>query len=286
MHITPVTYANTYNQNRHNPKKVSFTHHPDFYKFNSVASCYFRHGSVLLSGKMYTKLETLFANVFKKSDKPRQILIAGIGSSQEPFSYMASIKGIIKNKKLKNYVDLYTVDLQSKPSEKELKKQALPHLFEHETFPKYAKKGFVKDSYDKWLGYKEQEDKISPVEKYLYSILTPDPKKETKVFRVNDEIFDFVKETYANPSKSKWESRIQEAILEYPDAKFDIISANNILPYIHDDDVEISTIKQIGRALKKNGYFITDPYEFRRASIKLAGLDNLREVSSGVYQKV
>lgn len=287
MYIPPITSANIYNPNRYGySKETNFTAHPDFYKNgNTKASCYFRHGAVLLSGKGYNKIENLFANIFKhKTPEPKKMLIIGVGNSQEPFSYTSSIKGIIGKKPIKDNLDLYTVDLQSRPPEDELKKQALPHLFEYEKFPKYAGRSFVKDSYSRWLG--QEKNKLSVIEEYLYSITNPAPEKGATILRVNDEVFDFVKETYNNPLKSKWDSRIQEAILDYPDEKFDVISANNILPYIQTEAEELAVLKHIGRVLKTNGYFITDPYKFRSESIKDAGLDNFREISAGIYQKV
>ncbi len=286
MYISPVTSVNIYNQKRYNAVKPNFTAHPDFYKNgNSTASCYFRHGAVLLSGGGYNKIENLFAKIFKtKIPEPKKMLIIGVGNSQEPFSYTSSIKGIIGKKPLKNNLDLYTVDLQSEPPEDELKKQALPHLFEYEKLPKYAGKSFVKDSCEKWFG--QEKNKHNVLDEYLYSITNPTPQKETTILRVNNEVFDFVKNTYNNPLKSKWDSRIQETILDYPDKKFDVISANNILPYIESDAEKLEVLKHIGRVLKTNGYFITDPYEFRTESIKDAGLDNFREISAGIYQKV
>lgn len=286
MYISPITSVNIYNQKRYNAVKPNFTAHPDFYKNgNSKASCYFRHGAVLLSGKGYNKIENLFVKIFKhKTPEPKKMLIIGIGNSQEPYSYTSSIKGIIGKKPLKDNLDLYTVDLQSKPSENELKKKALPHLFEYEKFPKYAGRSFVKDSYSRWLG--REKNKINVLGEYLYSITNPAPKKEAVVLRVNDEIFNFVKDTYNHSLKSKWDSRIQEAILDYPDEKFDVISANNVLPYIQSEAEELAVLKHIGRILKTNGYFITDPYKFRSESIKDAGLDNFIEISAGIYQKV
>lgn len=285
MYISPVTCSDIYSRNRYKQSKPNFMAHPDFYKYNSTVSCYFRRGSVLLSGGGYKDIENLYAGIFEKPDKQKQILIAGIGSSQEPFSHLASIKGIIKDRTLKDNVDLYTVDLQSKPSEYELKKQAFPHMFEYEKFPKYAQKSFVKDSYDRWFVNPDRESEMNPVDKYLYSLMFPELLQKILHYRVNDEIFDFLKGTYDNSAKSKWDSRIQEAILDYPDNKFDVISANNILPYIQPEADEIETIKHIGRVLKPKGYFITDPYEFRTESLKTAGWKNFKEIAPGIYQK-
>ena len=42
------------------------------------------------------------------------MLIAGIGKSQEPFSYLSTLKSLFKNKKLTDILKLKTIDLQSK----------------------------------------------------------------------------------------------------------------------------------------------------------------------------
>ena len=48
MRICPIKNTNT---NNHSCKNLNFTAHPDFYKFNSTQSCYFRRGVVALANK-------------------------------------------------------------------------------------------------------------------------------------------------------------------------------------------------------------------------------------------
>lgn len=291
MYIAPISYTNINNSayNRRRQAKPSFTAHPDFYKYNSIVSCYFRRGAVLLTNsKGYADIENLFAGIFTSNiNKPKQMLIIGIGNSQEPFSYLSSIKGIINKNPLKNNVDLYTVDLQSKPDEIKLRNNAFCNLFEYETCPKYAKKSIVKDSFKKWMGLDDNIEKLNPIEKYIYEVFNKNRHKNANLYdRVNDEVFDFLKETYNNPQKSKWDSAIQEVITDYPDKKFDIISANNVLPYIIDENKIIQTINHIKRILKTGGYFITDPYKYPQNYIDAGVLDNFREINKGIYQKI
>ena len=311
MHILPISYV--HNQNFYNRKKSGtvFTAHPDFYKYNSTQSCFFRRGSVLLvCSKGYADIENLFYKIFKTNpDSLKSMLIIGIGSSQEPFSYLASIKGILKNKKLKNNIDLYTVDLQSKPEHKDLKMQAFCNLRDYESFPKYAENGFVKDDIDDWLEIKHEE-KIPPlIDEYMHyflsyrkrwnelaqqghnieeilKIIKEDIKQKGMCWRVNNEIFKFLEQTYNNPQKSKWDSRIQEAILDYPDNKFNIISANNVLPYIVSERESEQTVRNIVRTLKPNGFFITDPYETPYHVKVLSSCNKMKQISLGIYQKV
>ena len=63
MLIYPIKNTNTSN---HYPQKLNFTAHPDFYKFNSTQSCYFRRGVVALANNAgYTNIENLFCKIFQ-----------------------------------------------------------------------------------------------------------------------------------------------------------------------------------------------------------------------------
>ena len=288
MYIAPVTNVKYYNAPMNKPQ-VSFTAHSDSYRFNSTASCFFRRGAVLLvNSKGYADIENLFVEIFKANEnQPKKMLIAGIGNSQEPFSYLASIKGIIEGKKLSEILDLHIVDLQSKPEERKLKKDSFCSLFEYEICPKYAKKSIVKDSYFDWLGIKKNVDSLEPVQKYIYEMFHKASSNEKKLYeRVNNEVFEFLNKVYNDPQKSKWNSPIQEVVTDYPNKKFDVVSANNVLPYIIDENKIIQTIHQIKRVLKTGGYFITDPYPYPQKYIDAGVLDNFKEVYKGIYQKI
>lgn len=277
MRICPIKNTNT---NNHSCKKLNFTAHPDFYKFNSTQSCYFRRGVVALANNEgFADIENLFCKIFQsKLNKPKKMLIIGIGHSQEPFSYLASIKGIIQEKPLNKNVDLYIVDLQSKPEYNKLRLDAFPSLSPYETFPKYAGKSFIKD-----VKFPNTEpNNLSPIEYYIYTQMHK-PAHPSKDYRVNDEILKFVNEAYNNPEKSKWDSRIQEVITDYSDNEFDIVSANNVFGYLSDDDY-LKTLKHIKRIMKTtDGYFISDPYFQDVQSSEV--LSTFRKLNPGIYQK-
>lgn len=268
--------------------KPAFKAHPDFYKYNSTLSCYFRRGAMSLSNKGYVNIENLFYSIFNSAnDQQKNMLIIGIGHSQEPFSYLASIKGILKDRPLNKHLDLSVIDLQSMPEKEALWHDSFCDLYDYQEFPKYAKKCFVKDK--KYVVPKP--DLTQPAQYYFF--LVEENKNKIKHsadrktdYRVNDEIFNFLYNIYNNPQKAKWDTRVQEEILNYPDEKFDIISANNVLPYIDVDYDIINTIKHIKRTLKKGGYFITDPYNYPKEYIKAGVLDNLKELFPGIYQKI
>lgn len=185
------------------------------------------------------------------------MLIVGIGRSQEPFSYLASIKELIKDKKLKDVLNLQTVDLQAKPT-----KNILLSCTHYGGFwgkePIFAKSSFIK-----------------------YAQMYGDTVLQTG-FRVNDEIFDYLYKTYNN--KSKWATRIQDDIKNYPDNSFDVLSMNNVLGYIEDDDEYYSTIKNMPRIVKPNGFIITDT--ICENLFQKVGVDKmLTKISAGIFKK-
>ena len=288
MQILPITSLK-FNTACHRKSTPNFKAHPDFYKYNSLQSCYFRRGAVALASKGYNDIEEVFKKVFnREKNKLKNLLIVGIGNSQEPFSYLASIKSILKDKPLKKNVNLHTIDLQSKLDENNIWQNAF-YDAEWDLIPKFAKTSFIKD--EKYSKKEPNIDNISPDEiyPYIYQLLfgkTPNTKETRKTeYRVNDEILNFLKDTYNNPEKSKWDSRVQETVLDYPDKTFDIVSANNVLPYIISENEILKTINQIKRTLKPGGYFITDPYEYPNSMKEKNVLDSFKEISKGIYQK-
>ena len=243
--------------------KISFKAHPDFVRlsknYNITASSYFRRGQAYGSAdENFVDIVKLFEKIFTKQIKaPLKMLIGGIGESQEPFSYLAVIKNIIKDKKINEVLDLNIIDLQSKPNKEELFKNS---YFEFSHKPDYASNSFVEDIYPRMR---------------FNSI--------TGYYRVNDEIFDYLNNTYTDIEKSNWESRIQDSIKKYPNEEFNIISINNTLGYIANKQERIDTLQDSYRILKKDGVLISDPDNF---FIKEAGLINiLEEIVPGIYKK-
>ena len=248
-----------------NYNEVTKKAHPDFYEisqynFSLRASSFFRRGVVLGETSYFKDIIDVFSTLFNKNTNDKKsILIVGIGRSQEPFSYLASIKELIKDKKLKDVLNLQTVDLQAKPT-----KNILLSCTHYGGFwgkePMFAKSSFIK-----------------------YAQMYGDTVLQTG-FRVNDEIFDYLYKTYNNKSKSKWATRIQDDIKNYPDNSFDVLSMNNVLGYIEDDDEYYSTIKNMPRIVKPNGFIITDT--ICENLFQKVGVDKmLTKISAGIFKK-
>ena len=248
-----------------NYNEVTKKAHPDFYEISQYnlslrASSFFRRGVVLGETSYFKDVIDVFSTLFNKNTNDKKsILIVGIGRSQEPFSYLASIKELIKDKKLKDVLNLQTVDLQAKPT-----KNILLSCTHYGGFwgkePMFAKSSFIK-----------------------YAQMYGDTVLQTG-FRVNDEIFDYLYKTYNNKSKSKWATRIQDDIKNYPDNSFDVLSMNNVLGYIEDDDEYYSTIKNMPRIVKPNGFIITDT--ICENSFQKVGVDKmLTKISAGIFKK-
>lgn len=248
-----------------NYNEVTKKAHPDFYEISKYnlslrASSFFRRGVVLGETSYFKDVVDVFSTLFNKNTNDKKsILIVGIGRSQEPFSYLASIKELIKDKKLKDVLNLQTVDLQAKPTKKILLSCTHYGGFWGKE-PMFAKSSFIK-----------------------YAQMYGDTVLQTG-FRVNDEIFDYLYKTYNNKSKSKWATRIQDDIKNYPDNSFDVLSMNNVLGYIEDDDEYYSTIKNMPRIVKPNGFIITDT--ICENLFQKVGVDKmLTKISDGIFKK-
>lgn len=241
-----------------NNSSKTFRAHPDFYRlkedFEILASCYFRRG------KNYGAPSASFTDVINSlksillDKRKKSMLIVGIGESQEPFSLLAVIKDLIGNESLQDKIDLHTVDLQSKPSKNKLFQQSFYDSFE---IPKYAKESFITDRITHYRNFD-----------YITS-------------RVKDEIFDFLHDTYNNPKKSQWNTRIQDIAANMPNESYDIISVNNTLGYINNEHKIINTIDNIIRMLKKKGIFITDPI----SEFNIFCKNKTLEIYNGIFKK-
>lgn len=224
----------TYSKKNYNQ---TFTAHPDFYKlaknYDLTASSYFRRGETYGSPSTeFADIVKTFLNIFKQeTDKPRKMLIVGVADSQEPFSYLAVLKHIFNNTPINKQLQLHCVDLQSKPRKNKLFKDSFLDYF----YPRYAASSFIYD--ENHYG-----------------------KFDSLHYRVDDEIFNYLYKVY-NSKNSKWETRIQDIINDYPNEHFDIISINNTLPYfLKIDKNGIDTAKKLVEILKPNGVIITDTH--------------------------
>ena len=252
-----VLSVQTYNYT--DSKEPNFKAHPDLkilkrnYPEQYKVSCWFRFGVPVFDLDNYQEVINCLDSLDWSS--PKRMLIAGIGDSQEPFSYLAVIKNITK-KPLEDVVDLNIVDLQNKPNRIKLYTQS---FYDRKCPPIYAPDSFVEaHKYRKLFGL--------------------NPK-----YRVNDEIFEYLKTTYSNLEKSKWETPVQEAVQKYSENSFDIISINNVFCYIKRWLVQ-PVINNIDRILKPNGIVITDDAK----SICNIFLDTMKyeQLNSGIFRKI
>jgi chemotaxis methyl-accepting protein methylase len=263
MHIQKINcyYNEKQKQQNYRNHKVTFKNHPDFIRlqkqYQITASSYFRRGPYYGSANdNFQNIINVFQTIFDKNIKqPIKMLIVGIGDSQEPFSYLAVIQDIIKNKKLSDVLELHIIDLQSKPCQNKLFKNS---YFEYSHEPNFAPSSFVKDYQEKihlnaYPGY----------------------------YRVNDEIFDFLAKTYDDPKKSLWETRVQEAVKNSQE-NYDIISINNTLGYILKNERN-QTMQNLCRMLKQDGILITDP---EAEHLKNAQIEkSFKQLYEGIYLK-
>lgn len=264
-----VSVQNENSKNKSVKKSVKPKHHPDFYKLRNegyeiLASNYFRRGGAYGSPSdefvdvikaMRVILKSGLISFYK--DNKVKMLIGGIGESQEPFSLLATAKSIMGEENMSDYLDTYIVDLQTQPGKDTLFKQS---YYDSCQEPKFVKTSFIEDL--------NKNDELPSYRKY----------------RVTDDIFEYLLNTYNNSEKSKWRTRIQDALNEYPDEEFDIVSINNTLMYIIDTDELKNSIKNIYRTLKPGGIFISDDrLKYYKDFFTPA---NSVEIYPGIYQKL
>lgn len=263
MQISPV---NTSIQNIYNLKQkrqgIAFGHHPDFIalekQYNVIASNYFRRGGYYNHvNKQFNDIINTLGLFFDKNKKNKvTMLIGGIAKSQEPYSMLAVIKSLIGRKRINNVLDLYTIDLQSKPDEKTI---LLQSFYDTPWEPDFVPESFVQEKTVKY-GYKNLHR-----------------------YKVKPDIYKYLSSVYSNPNKALWETRIQEWIKDYSDEKFDIISVNNTLGYICDYETRMQTVRNIFDKLKQNGVFITDPHMTDYQEV--FSPDVCDEIYPGIYRK-
>ncbi len=268
MQILPINYS-IYSQNLYLGKQkatdINFCHHPDFIalekSYDVIASNYFRRGGYYdcVSKDFIDVIKSLrlfFNKTVNSEAEKRNMLIGGIAESQEPFSILASVKSLIGKKNINDALDLYIIDLQSKPDDKKL---FLQSFYDTNGVPDFVPESF------------ERENQTIYGYKYWHR------------YRVKDEIYEYLRSVYNNPQKAKWEMRIQDEMNKYPDNSFDVISMNNTIIYIMDYNKRMQILQNIYDKLKPNGIFITDPYmtEFQ----EVFSSDVCNEIYKGIYRK-
>ena len=238
--------------------------HPEFYTLANknrsfTASHFFRRGAWISSQiNLFSEVIDMFSNIFKHSNTPpKKMLIAGIGQSQEPFSYLAAIKEIIGERRLEDVLELNTIDLQAKPPKDILFEDAF--MYDTET-PQFAQSSFIRDKFVKGLSTVRNG------------------------YRVNNSIFNYLYHAYNNKQKALWAKRLQDEIVSYPTESFDVVSVNNVIGYINDDEEYYKTLKNLHRIIKPNGYIITD-LEFLDEYATVNDRNDFKQISYGIFQK-
>ena len=257
-----------YAKNDTKQSDISFGEHIDLqrlrYHFPKITeSCFFRRGLDFQKpsdnfGHVADVLKAVFC--YQGNRYPKKMLVAGVGNSQEPYSYLAIINSQVPGKSLYDVVDMYTVDLQTLPDCRKLFKYS---IYNSKTPINYAKNSFVTDN-------KHTVNNHSPVS------------------RIQNSIYYYILRVYNNIKKSKWETPIQDAIRTYDDNFFEIISANNILPYvklISGDKVCSEVLREMYRCTSHGGYIITDPKEYRFTR-ESGILEKMIKIEDGIYKKV
>lgn len=258
MKISTLYPQYTYKQECNKQSMPKFGHHPDLLamindKSPVLTSRWFRRGyECFKPGEYFPDVVKVFNNVFKEIEKPIKMLIVGVANSEEPFSYLAVIKQIIKTKPIDDFLDLHIIDLQSKPDKYKLHKDS---YYTMDYIPNYAKESFIYE---------------------------PHPQEPSLNYRVNDELFEFLDKTYNDPTKSKWETRAQEAIRTYPANNFNIISINNVACYMKLADLQI-TADNIYRTLIPNGYIIDESGIY---ALTCKDADNFKHIDIGINRKI
>ena len=122
---------------------------------------------------------------------------------------------------------------------------------------------------------------------YLHIIITSYDRKPIFIengYRVNNSIFNYLYHTYNNKQKALWAKRLQDEIVSYPTESFDVVSVNNVIDYINDDEEYYKTLKNLHRIIKPNGYIITD-LEFLDEYATVNDRNDFKQIGYGIFQK-
>lgn len=257
--VNPYSNKTRSNLAQQRKSNITFGQRPEFsflsYTYKEpLASVFFRRGSLYESQSPEFRDVIKAVNQVSKEKTIPKLLVVGVGKAQEPLSYLAVIKDRSKNKPLESIVDLHCVDLQDKISDEALDKYAFLDLDDH---PLFAKESF--------------ENVSTNPRRYHY--------------RIKSEILDYLKKTFNNPEKTKWETKIQDFANACKSNIYNIISINNVLLYIRNKKERKQLMDNITRILSGNGILVTDLYdkEYKR---EFPCLKNFRKLANGIWQKV
>lgn len=287
--ITPISYYNKgyankapqSNRLKQSNQSVAFaSSFNSFYNYKVLsslskdftASCYFRRDphlpykeagtNKILNPSVcqaYASVEMIYAQMLSRN-KQLKVLIAGVGDkAEEVYSQLATACYIKGSKDIARFIDLDCVDLQPH-SELLSKIEKEGGIFDGPGKPHYAHRSFEYDS------KKGRYIVIPEINEYVHSVI-----KNSEKSKLGTNILDF----RANK-------------------KYDIISCNNTLLYLMNDNLIIKVLKQFGNDLERNGFLITDQFgdgygtllEFNDKFIAAEGLQGLSKLSAGIFAKL
>jgi len=269
--ITPISFNNhnKYKINQHkqsqNMSNVVFCARPEYENLSNIyhrprESGYFRREGGYIQTYLdeckgtFQDVIDVLKFVYGHEAKPK-VLVAGIGKAEEPFSILAVAKDLYKRKKIEDIIDLNCVDLQPKIHDAELIESSyIPYGME----PKYAESSFVTV---KRQGRNYLESKVMP------------------------EVFEYVRNVFNNPEKTKFNTKIEEFAQVSKSNDFDFISLNQVLMYINDKKAQINLMENLTRMLKWFGVLVTDKSDnlFRE---QFKCLEKFKNINPGIWLKV
>lgn len=237
------------NKSKSDKTIVKFGMHSEFSRLISQGeirgSNFFRRSTGIygFQSREFEHVETAIKETLSRIKRPK-ILIVGVGSGQEPLSFLAIINSLIKNETLSKRVNLNCVDLQPQINDWRIiscsGQQAL----------------FAEDSFEKVAHASGEYLEIKP------------------------HILNYLKQVFQNPRKSKWDTQIEDFAAKSPSSSYDMISMNNVLAYIKDSTKRVQVMADLRRMLKNGGTIITDP----GAKEYLSNLNPMKEQAPGIFK--
>lgn len=258
--ITPVSF-NTINPNNRKQlnlarsmSKITFCARaeyeslPNIY-FDPLMSTFFRRGVYPVQSIMFKDVIKAINKIYSQTLKSK-ILMVGLGRGEEPLSFLAVIKDKFQDKPLESVVEMNCVDLQPQIHDETLMEDA--HL------PIFAKPKFAKNSFD-----------INCISGSYY---------------VKNDIINYLLNIFKDTQKTKWDTQIQEFGAICPKETYNLISMNNVLLYITNEEAKVNTMEKVSQMLKPKGILVTDMNKDYKNRFKC--LQNFKKLAPGIWQKL
>lgn len=221
---------------------------PNVY-FDPLMSDFFRRGVYNHQSKMFKDVVKAINKIYSQTLKPK-ILMVGLGRGEEPLSFLAVIKDKFKNKPLESVIEMNCVDLQPQIHDEDLMGDAHLPLFHK---PKFAKTSF----------------EVNLISGTYY---------------VKKNIIEHLLNIFKDTQKTKWDTQIEEFGATCPKETYNLISMNNVLLYITDEEAKVNTMEKVSQMLKPKGILVTDIHESYKHRFKC--LQKFKKLAPGIWQKL